>query len=86
VPTEDRLWPDQERSPAFSRHQTGEEGDESPIGPGEAGTGDLPLQHGQLVTEHEDLRILGHRVHSMDTDELDDAPDELKQEGEGHEG
>jgi hypothetical protein len=39
-----------------------------------------------LVTEHEDLRILRRGVHSMDTDEVEDAPGDTKEEGEGHEG
>ncbi len=70
----------------FSRHQAGKERDEGPVGPGETRTGDLPAEHGQLVTEHEDLRILRRGVHSMDTDEVEDAPGDTKEEGEGHEG
>jgi hypothetical protein len=37
VPVEDRPWRDQKRAPSLSRHETGVEGDDGPIGPGEAG-------------------------------------------------
>ncbi len=65
----------------FSRNQTGQEGDEGPVGPGETGTGDLPVQHGQLVAEHEDLRVLGRGIQSVDTNGFDDASDQAVEEG-----
>src|ERR1039458_9718015 len=74
APAQDRLWADEERSPVFSRNKTGQEGDEGPVGPAEAGTGDLAAQHGQLVAEHEDLSILGRGIHPMDANDLNDAP------------
>jgi hypothetical protein len=86
VPTQDRLWADEEQSPALPRNKTGQEGDEGPVGPGEAGTGDLPVQHGQLVAEYEDLSILGRGIHPMDANDLNDAPDETVEEGQGHGG
>jgi hypothetical protein len=46
----------------------------------------LAPEHFQLMAEHQDLRVLGGGIHPMDTDELEDAPDEAKEEGEGHEG
>jgi hypothetical protein len=58
VPTEDGLGRDQERTPALARHETGEEGDNGAVGPGEAGTSDRAAKHSQLVAEHEDLGIL----------------------------
>ena len=45
------------------RHPQGEQGDDGPIGPGEAGTGDLAAQH-------EDFRVLGIRLHVMDPDQV----------------
>jgi len=69
----------------FSRNKTGQEGDEGPVGPGEAGTGDLPVQHGQLVAEYEDLRVLGRGIHPMNANDLHDAPDETVEEGQGEE-
>ena len=71
----------------FSRNKTGQEGHEGhegPVGPGEAGMGDLPVQHGQLVAEHEDLRVLGLGIHPMDANDLNDAPDETVEQGEGY--
>jgi hypothetical protein len=85
VPAEDRLRRDEERSPAFSRPKAGQEGDEGPVGPGETGAGDLPAEHGQLVAEHEDLRVFGRVIHPMDATDLDGAPDETVEEGQGHE-
>src|ERR1035437_3041827 len=84
VPAQDRLWADEERSPVFSRNKTGQEGDEGTVGPGESGTGDLPAQHGQLVAEYEDLSVLGRGIHPMDANDLNDAPDETVEEGQGH--
>jgi hypothetical protein len=46
--------------------------------------GDLPVQHGQLVAEHEDLRVLGRGIHPMDANDLNDVPDETAEEGQGH--
>jgi hypothetical protein len=86
VPTEDGLWPDEERAPALARHETSEEDDEGTVGPGEAGTGDLAAQHGQLVAEHEDLGVLGGCVHAVDAEHFQDAPDETVEEGERHGG
>jgi hypothetical protein len=68
----------------FSRNKTGQEGDEGPVGPGEAGTGDLAAQRGQLVAEYEDLSVLGRGIHPMDANDLYDAPDETEEEGQGH--
>lgn len=69
----------------FSRNKTGQEGHGGPVGPGEAGMGDLLVQHGQLVAEHEDLRVLGLGIHPMDANDLNDAPDETVEEGQGQE-
>src|ERR1019366_9077256 len=84
VPAQDRRWADEERSPVFSRNKTGQEGDEGPVGPGEAGTGDLAVQHGQLVAEYEDLSVLGRGIHPMDANDLNDAPDGTVEKGQGH--
>jgi hypothetical protein len=42
----------------------------------EAGTGDLALEHGQLMAQHEDLGVLGHAARLVDADRLYDATDE----------
>ena len=61
VPGEDRLRPDEERSPALPRDEAGEQSDARPIRSGEARTAHLAAQHGQLVAQHQDLGILGER-------------------------
>jgi hypothetical protein len=83
VPAKNRLGRDEERRPPLSGDQLGQRGDERPIRPGEAGTGDLPAQDGQLVAQHEDLRVLRHGVHPVDPDHLDDASDQAVEEGHG---
>jgi hypothetical protein len=65
VPVEDRPGRDEERASTVTRYETGEQRDRLPVGPGEAWTGGLATQHSQLVPEHEDLRILGRRVHRI---------------------
>jgi len=69
----------------FSRNKTGQEGDEGPVGPGQAGTGDLAAQHGPLVAEYEDLCVLGRGIHAMGANDIDDAPDETVEQGQGQE-
>ena len=86
VPCQDRLWPDEKRSPPLARYEVGQKSDQGTVGPGEAGTADLSAQHGQLVAQHEDLRLLGRGVHPMDTEQPEDATDESVEEGQGHEG
>ncbi len=77
---------DEERSPALSGYEASQEGDEGTVGPGEAGTGDLAAKHGQLMAKHEDLGILGRRIHAVDANDLKHASDETVEEGEGHGG
>src|ERR1035437_8159381 len=67
VPSQDRLWADEERSPALPRNKTGQEGDNGTVGPSEAGTGELPVQHGQLVEQYEDLGVLRRCIRPVDT-------------------
>jgi hypothetical protein len=46
--------------------------------------GDLAAQNGELVAQHEDLRVLGHGVHAVGPDQLDDASDNSIDEAERH--
>jgi hypothetical protein len=46
---------------------------------------DLTAQNGQLVAQHENLRVLGHLIHPMNEDQLGDPPEEPVEEGQGHE-
>ena len=72
--------------PAFSGYESGQEGDEGTVGPGEAGTGDLAAKHGQLVAQHKDLGILGRSIRPVDANDLEQAPEQTVEEGEGHDG
>jgi hypothetical protein len=62
VPAKDRLRCDEERTPVLARYETSEEGNEGTVGPGEAGTSDLAAQHGELVAQYEDLRLLRRAI------------------------
>ena len=84
VPAKDRLGRDEERHPPLPWDQALQSGDERPIRPGEAGTADLPAQHGELVAQHEDLRVLGDVVHPVDAGQLDAASDQAVEEAERH--
>ena len=46
----------------------GERSDERTVRPGEARLVRLAPEHGQLVTQHEDLGVLRYGVHSMEAD------------------
>ena len=48
-------------------------------------SGTRPAQHGQLVAEHEDLRVLGLGIHPMGANDLNDAPDETVEQGQDQE-
>ena len=84
MPAQDRLGGDEERRPTLPWHEPGQGGDERSVGPGEPGSCDLAAQDGQLVAEHQDLRILGDGVHPVDAQELDDATDQAVEEAERH--
>jgi hypothetical protein len=44
----------------------------------------LALEYPELVTEHEDLGVLGRCVHPMDPKQLGNAADETVEEAERH--
>ena len=75
VPAEDCLRRDEERSPELSGYEFGQEGDEGTVGPGEAGTGDLAAEHGQLVAQNKDLGVLGRSIRPVDANDLEHASD-----------
>jgi hypothetical protein len=84
VPAKDRLRLDEERRPAFAWQEIRENGDERPVRPREAGSGDLTAQHKKLVAEDQDLRVLGDGVHPMDAGQPHDAADQSVEEAERH--
>jgi hypothetical protein len=84
VPAKDCLGGDEERRPPLPRDQLRQRGDERPIGSVEARTGDLSAEDGELVAQHQDLRLLGDDVHPVDPGQLEDASDESVEEAERH--
>ena len=84
MPSKNGLGRDEEGRPALTGDHESEGTDNRSIRPGEAGTGDLALEHGELVAQHEDLGVLCHRVRPVDADRLEDAPDEAIEKGEHH--
>jgi len=84
MPAEDRLGRDEEGCPPLTGDQASEGTDDRSVRPGEAGSGDLTLEHGLLMAQHEDLGVLGHAVHLVDADHLCEATDEAVGEGERH--
>jgi hypothetical protein len=86
VPSEDCLGRDEERSPELSGYESGQEGEQGTVGPGEAGTGDLAAEHGQLVAQNKDFCILGRSIRPMDANDLKHAPEQTVEEGQGHGG
>jgi hypothetical protein len=84
MPANDRLRSDQEACPPSTRNEPRENTDDCSIRPGKAGTGRLAPEHGQLMAQHQDLCVLGHRVHPVNVDRIEDAADESVEEREGH--
>ena len=76
MPTEDRLGRDEEPCPSLACQQLRQGRDYRPVGPGEAGSSALAAEHGQLMAKHEDLGLLGGRVHPMDPNQLGQAADQ----------
>ena len=85
MPPKDRLRRDEEGRPALTRDDVSEGADERSVRPGEARTGDLALEDGELVVQHEDLGVFGHNVHLVDADRFGDAANQAVEEGERHE-
>jgi hypothetical protein len=59
VPAQQRLGLDEEARPAGSGQGAADGGKHRPVGRIEPGLFGLAAQHGQLVTEHQDLQVLG---------------------------
>ena len=61
VPAQERAGRHDPPGPQPLRHDPGERGEHGPVGPGHARSGVGPAQHGDLVPQHEYLRVLGRR-------------------------
>jgi hypothetical protein len=61
VPAQDGTWGDQPVHPQPWRQQPDQRCEDRAVGPVEPGPGMRPAQHGDLVTQHEQLGVLGCR-------------------------
>ena len=82
MPPQERLRPDDERRPAASRQPRARGREQDPVETVEPGTLDLPLEHLQLVAEHEELDV--HR-NVMATSGSEETADQEVEEREQHE-
>jgi hypothetical protein len=73
VPAPQRLRPDEEARPAGPGHRATDGGKHRPVGGLKPESWDLAAQHGQLVTEHQDLKILGSIAAGQQNEQLDGA-------------
>ena len=80
VPVEDRLGRDQERAPPLPGHEAGEQGDQRPVRPAEAGPPNLASEHRQLLAQDGYLGVLRQGVHPADSDEPEHPTDQLIEE------
>ena len=59
VPAHDRRRCDEHAEASARRKQPGQGGDQGSVGPADPRSGSAPLKHSELVTQHEDLDLLG---------------------------
>jgi hypothetical protein len=85
MPPKDRLRRDEEGCPSLTRDEVSEGADERSVRPGETRTGDLALEDGELVVQHEDLGVFSYSVQLVDADCFGEAANEAVEEGERHE-
>jgi hypothetical protein len=58
VPAKDRVGGDEQPGPAAAWDESAQRGLDGPVGPGWAGSGDLPAEHRELVAQEEDFGVL----------------------------
>jgi hypothetical protein len=73
VPVEDRRRRDKQRRPTLARDETGEQRNKGAVGPGESRLLDLAPEDRELVTQDQDLHVLGNDLHPVDADQLEGA-------------
>src|ERR1035437_6634281 len=81
MPARDRVRPDEEDRPAVTAEHASEHGEDRAVVGFEARTGDLALQHGELMTQHEDLDILGMLAPAAQHQQVDHEPDQTVEAG-----
>ena len=87
VPAQQRLRPDEKARPAGSGQRTADRGEHRTVDRSEPGSWGLAAQHGQLVTEHQDLQVLASIAAGEQHEQLDGAAQgqvgELRQHAAG---
>jgi hypothetical protein len=73
VPTQQRLGRDEEARPAGPGEHPADRGEQGPVAGPECGSCALPAEHGELVTQDEDLQVLGGVPAGEQRQQLDGA-------------
>jgi hypothetical protein len=81
MPTQDRVRSDEEDRPAITAEHASERGEDRSVLRFEARSGDLALQDGELMAQHEDLEILGPIAAAAQHQQVDHEPDETVEAG-----
>jgi len=86
VPAQERLGPDEEAGPAGSGERPADRGEQGAVGGLELGAWDLAAEHSELMTQHQNLQVLGGVAAGEQRERLDPAAQreigEFRQQGE----
>jgi hypothetical protein len=84
VPTQDRARRDQSMPPQHQRQPSGERGEHRSIRPVQAGLGVSSAQHGDFVTQHQELDVLGHRRTGEQQQQVHQLTEDQVEQTQGH--
>jgi hypothetical protein len=73
VPAHQGVWPDEEAGSARPRQDTADGGEQGPVGGLQPGLWSLAAEHGELMTQDKDLKVLGGIAAGELGEELDGA-------------
>ena len=74
MPTEQRVRRDEDRAPALARQDPTRGGEKRPIGGTQRWASELATNDGELVAEHQDLKLLELARAAAEHDQLEQAP------------
>jgi hypothetical protein len=80
VPAQQCLWCHQKRCPPVPRRESTGGGEQDSVEGGEPGTAGLAAQHAELVSEHQDLQILGGAFSAREDQQACEHADEWREE------
>jgi len=86
VPAHQGVGPDEEAGPARPRQDTADGGEQGPVGRFELWSGSLAAEHGELMTQDKDLKVLGGIAAGELGEELDGAAQRQVRESWQHRG